>query len=256
MGARVAARIGAAGRFSSTSELAALPAGPPVVSTAMEQSDGRDQPAHATVRRKPDRGHYDRDTVHAILDEGLICHVGFVWEGRPVVIPTSYARIDDALYLHGSPASRMLRTLAGGIDCCVTVTLLDELVLARSAFNHSMNYRSVVAFGHATPVTDLATKGPVLDAFVEHIIAGRAPHLRATTEKELRGTSVLVMPIDEASAKVRTGQPIDDDEDYAHPVWAGILPVAPVTGQPVPDPRMAPGTAIPDHVSGYHRPQG
>ena len=218
--------------------------------------DGAEQPAYATVRRRADRGRYDRETVHAILDEGLVCHVGFVWEGRPVVIPTSYARVDDVVYLHGSPASRMLRGLGGGIECCVTVTLLDSLVMARSAFNHSMNYRSVVLFGRAHPVDDLAEKAAVLDAFVEHIGPGRVPALRPTTDKELRGTLVLALDIDDASAKVRTGPPKDDEEDYALPIWAGVLPFAPAVGEPEPDPRLEPGVPPPEHVTAYRRPAG
>jgi nitroimidazol reductase NimA-like FMN-containing flavoprotein (pyridoxamine 5'-phosphate oxidase superfamily) len=214
------------------------------------------QTAYTAVRRHPERGRYDRETVHAILDEAMICHVGFVSDGRPVVIPTSYARVGDVLYLHGSPASRMLRTLGDGIDCCVTVTLVDGLVLARSAFSHSMNYRSVVVYGRAAPVSDLAEKAQVLDAFVEHIIAGRAPYLRPTSQKELRGTLVLALPIDAASAKVRSGPPIDDEEDYDLPIWAGVLPYAPVPGPPEADPRLTTALPTPDHVRDYRRPQG
>lgn len=219
-----------------------------VVSARMQR------PEHATVRRHAERGRYDVETVNAILDEAMICHVAFVWDGRPVVIPTSYARVGDTVYLHGSPASRMLRALGDGIDCSVAVTLVDALVLARSAFSHSMNYRSVVLFGHARPVVDLDEKAAALDAFVEHIIAGRAPHLRPTTEKELRGTLVLALPIEAASAKVRTGPPIDDDEDYALPIWAGVLPFAPVPGTPEPDPDARVPMAVPEHVTTYRRP--
>jgi nitroimidazol reductase NimA-like FMN-containing flavoprotein (pyridoxamine 5'-phosphate oxidase superfamily) len=212
-------------------------------------------PELVQVRRHPERGRYDAETVHAILDEAMICHVAFVWEGRPVVIPTSYARVGEVLYLHGSPASRMLRGLGGGIDCSVAVTLLDELVLARSAFSHSMNYRSVVLFGHARPVEDLGEKAVALDAFVEHIIAGRAPHLRPTTEKELRATLVLALGIEAASAKVRTGPPLDPDEDLDFPVWAGVLPFAPTTGEPVADPRSPAPRPVPPHVADFRRPR-
>jgi nitroimidazol reductase NimA-like FMN-containing flavoprotein (pyridoxamine 5'-phosphate oxidase superfamily) len=208
------------------------------------------------VRRHPERGRYDAETVNAILDEAMICHVAFSWEGRPVVIPTSYARVGDTLYLHGSPASRMLRNLGEGVDCSVAVTLLDGLVLARSAFAHSMNYRSVVLFGRAQPVTDLAEKAKVLDAFVEHIIAGRAAHLRPTTDKELRATLVLALPIEAAAAKVRTGPPLDGDEDVDLPIWGGVLPFTTVAAEPEPDPRLPQPLPVPDHVTGYRRPGG
>ncbi|MPY93816.1 MAG: pyridoxamine 5'-phosphate oxidase family protein [Acidimicrobiia bacterium] len=225
--------------------------------TEVEIETHGDEPVeHATVRRHAERGRYHAETVNAILDEGMICHVGFVWDGRPVVIPTSFARVGDVLYLHGSPASRMLRTLGDGIDCCVTVTLVDGLVLARSAFSHSMNYRSVVLFGHARPVGALGEKATALDAFVEHIIAGRAAHLRPTTEKELRATLVLALPIEAASAKVRSGPPLDDEEDYGLPIWAGVLPYAPAAGEPEADPRLHAGLATPDHVLDYRRPPG
>lgn len=206
------------------------------------------------VHRHPERGRYDADTVHAILDEAMICHVAFVWQGRPHVIPTSYARVGDTLYLHGSPASRMLRNLGEGVDCSVAVTLLDGLVLARSAFAHSMNYRSVVLFGRAQVVTDLAEKAQALDAFVEHIIAGRAAHLRPTTEKELRATLVLALPIEAAAAKVRSGPPLDGDEDVDLPIWGGELPFTTTAGPPVPDPRLPSSLAVPHHVTAYRRP--
>lgn len=216
--------------------------------------DGGPAAGRAHVRRHPERGRYDAETVHAILDEALVCHVAFLWQDRPYVIPTSYARVGDTLYLHGSPASRMLRNLGDGVDCSVAVTLLDGLVLARSAFAHSMNYRSVVLFGRARVVTDLADKARALDAFVEHIIAGRAAHLRRTTEKELRATLVLALPIEEAAAKVRTGPPLDGDDDVDLPIWGGELPFTTTAGEPVPDPRLPSPLPVPDHVTAYRRP--
>ena len=186
------------------------------------------------VRRLPKRGHYDRDTIHAILDEALVCHVGFVVEGAPVVIPTIQWREGDTLYVHGSAASRMLRALKGGVDVCVTVTLIDGLVLARSAFHHSMNYRSVVVFGKAREV-DGEEKLRALDSLVEHVMRGRSRDVRPPNEIELRATTVLALPLDEASAKIRTGGPVDDEEDYALPIWAGVVPLKLTRGEPVAD---------------------
>lgn len=179
-----------------------------------------------TLRRIPQNAVYGRAAIDAILDEGLICHVGFVVDGLPYVIPTSYARAGDKLYIHGSAASRMLVALTGGVDVCVSVTLLDGLVLARSAFNHSMNYRSVVIFGRATAVEDLPEKLEALRRFSEHIMPGRWKELRDPKPIELKATLVLSLPIVEASAKVRTGPPEDDEEDLSAPVWAGVLPLA------------------------------
>jgi nitroimidazol reductase NimA-like FMN-containing flavoprotein (pyridoxamine 5'-phosphate oxidase superfamily) len=194
------------------------------------------QPTEATTLRRDERGSYDRALVHSILDEALICHVGFTTERGPVVIPTVHARIDDTLYLHGSPATRMLRTLGRGVDVCVTVTLVDGLVLARSAFHHSMNYRSVVVLGTATPVTDLDEKGRVLDAITAQVAGDeRQAQLRPHTEKEIRGTSVLALPLVEVSAKVRTGGPVDEPEDMDLPVFAGVVPVSVQLGEPVAD---------------------
>jgi len=204
----------------------------------------------------PKRGAYDRASVDAILDEGLICHVGFVHGGAPVVIPTGYGRDGDVLYLHGSVASRMLRTLAEGVEMSVTVTLLDGLVLARSAFNHSMNYRSVVVFGRARLVEDPAAKLAALYCLSEHLVPGRWDAVRPPTERELKSTSVLALPLDEASAKVRSGPPEDDDEDYALPHWAGVLPFTLNVGPALADPRLTPGIAVPKHVSDYRRPPG
>jgi nitroimidazol reductase NimA-like FMN-containing flavoprotein (pyridoxamine 5'-phosphate oxidase superfamily) len=187
------------------------------------------------VRRLAKRGAYDVATIHAILDEALICHVGFAVDGKRVVIPTIHWRDGDRLYVHGSAASHMLRNLRDGVDACVTVTLLDGLVLARSAFHHSMNYRSVVIFAKATEVTDRDEKLRALERLVEHIVPGRSAEVRAPNESELRQTLVLSLPIEEASAKIRTGPPIDDEEDYALPVWAGVVPIALVKGDPIPD---------------------
>jgi len=190
----------------------------------LEQSDSL-QTSRTTVRRLPARAAYDRETIYAIVDEALICHVGFVVDGQPVVIPTIHWRDGDTLYFHGSGASRMLKSLRDGVAACVTITLLDGLVLARSAFHHSMNYRSVVIFGKAQEVTDEAEKVRVLEILVERIAAGRSAEVRAPNEKELRQTLVLALPLSEASAKTRSGPPIDDDEDYGLPVWAGVIPM-------------------------------
>lgn len=208
------------------------------------------------VRRVPQRGVYDRATIEAILDEGLVCHVGFVVEGQPYVIPTNYGRVGDRLYLHGSPASRMLRSLRDGLPVCVTVTLLDGLVLARSAYHHSMNYRSVVVLGTAVEVTDPAERLLGLEAVSEHVLRGRWAEVRPPSDKELRATMVLRLPISEASAKIRTGPPLDDEEDYALPCWAGVLPLQLTTQPPVPDPRLAAGTALSPAARHYRRPQG
>jgi nitroimidazol reductase NimA-like FMN-containing flavoprotein (pyridoxamine 5'-phosphate oxidase superfamily) len=205
------------------------------------------------LRRLPQRGTYERESVYGILDEGLVCHVGFVADGEPFVIPTGYARVGDRLYVHGSAASRMLRTLAGGVRVCVTVTLLDGLVLARSAFHHSMNYRSVVVFGTASVVEDEAEKSEALRAFTEHIIRGRWTDVRPPDEGELKKTLVLKLPLAEASAKIRTGPPIDDEEDYQLPVWAGVIPLGLNAGEPVPDPRLAPGSVPPSYARRYSR---
>ena len=201
------------------------------------------------VRRVPARGVYDRETIDAILDESLISHVGFVHEGEPVVIPTLHARLGDRLYLHGSAASRMLRTLERGVPVCVTSTLVDGLVLARSAFHHSVNYRSVVVFGPATLVEPEEERLRALELFTEKLVPGRWPEVRPPTPQELKGTKVLSLPLDEASAKVRSGPPIDDDEDYELPVWAGVLPMRTVVDQPRPDARLDPGVELPAHVA-------
>jgi nitroimidazol reductase NimA-like FMN-containing flavoprotein (pyridoxamine 5'-phosphate oxidase superfamily) len=205
------------------------------------------------VRRLPDRGRYDAEVIHRILDEALYCHMGFVAGRHPVVIPTIHARHGDRLYVHGSPASRMLRTVKGGAELCVTVTLVDGLVLARSAFHHSMNYRSVVVFGTAHEVTDTTEKRTAFRALVDHVVPGRWSDVRPPSEKEIRSTLVLALPLNEASAKVRTGPPIDEEADYGLPVWAGELPLRTVAGRPVADPRMPPGAVIPAHVTSWRR---
>ena len=190
------------------------------------------------VMRLPKRGDYSEATIHSILDAGFLCHVGFVFDGQPFVIPTSYGRSGDTLFIHGSAASRMLRTLAGGIEVCVTVTLVDGLVLARSAFHHSINYRSVVLFGTATLVESAEEKTAALKAISEQIVPGRWDEVRWPTEQELKATKVLALPISEVSAKVRTGPPVDDEEDYALKVWAGVLPLRVHPETPLPDPRL------------------
>ena len=206
-----------------------------------------------TLKRLPKRGVYDRGVVYAILDEGFICHVGFVADGKPVVIPTGYARVDDQLYIHGSQASRMLRTLKKGIDVCVTVTLIDALVLARSAFHHSMNYRSVVVFGNATAIEEADAKLAALRALSEHMIPGRWDEVRWPNEQELKATTVLKLPLEEVSAKVRTGPPLDDEEDYALKVWAGVLPLKLVAEEPVKDPALQSGIEPASYLFKYSR---
>jgi nitroimidazol reductase NimA-like FMN-containing flavoprotein (pyridoxamine 5'-phosphate oxidase superfamily) len=202
-----------------------------------------------TVKRLAKRASYDRNVIDAILDEALVCHVGFVVYGAPVVIPTIHWRCGDRLYLHGSAASRMLRTLRDGVEVCVTVTLLDGLVLARSAFHHSMNYRSVVVFGRAVEVTG-EEKVVALRDLVEHICRGRSAEARGPNESELRQTIVLSLPIEEASAKIRTGPPIDDEADLSLGVWAGVLPLELTPGEPVTE---TPEIPLPPYVRGYRR---
>ncbi|HUO15680.1 MAG TPA: pyridoxamine 5'-phosphate oxidase family protein [Verrucomicrobiae bacterium] len=207
------------------------------------------------VIREPHRGIYDRETVYRILDAGFLCHIGFAVEGQPFVIPTSYGRKDANLYVHGSAASRMLRQMKQGEPVCVTVTLLDGLVLARSVFNHSMNYRSVMVLGKATLVEDADEKLAALRVLSEHILPGRWDDSRQPNDRELKQTSVLRVPIEEFSAKVRTGPPIDDEEDYLFPTWAGVLPLEMKTGVPIDDPNIAPKGEIPEYVRNYSRPE-
>ncbi|MEP6569713.1 MAG: pyridoxamine 5'-phosphate oxidase family protein [Acidobacteriota bacterium] len=206
-----------------------------------------------TLKRLPKRGVYDRELVYGILDEGFICHVGFSVEGQPFVIPTGYARAGDQLLIHGSQVSRMLRTLSTGIDVCVTVTLVDGLVLARSAFHHSINYRSVVMFGRATLIEDREAKLAALFAFSEQVIPGRWHDVREPTEEELKATTVLSLPLAEVSAKVRTGPPIDEEEDYALDVWAGVLPLSMAAGAPIKDPRLPEDIEPPAYTLNYSR---
>ena len=203
--------------------------------------------------REPDRAVYDRAAVYEILDEGFICHVGFMVDGQPFVIPTGYGRVGDNVYIHGSAASRMLRRVDEGVPVCVTVTLLDGLVLARSIFNHSMNYRSVVILGTAVAVTDEKEKLEALRLLSEHILPGRWAESRQPNDKELKATLVMRPPIEEFSAKVRKGPPIDDEEDYEFPTWAGVIPLEIVARKPVNDPRLDPGREVPAYAQHYSR---
>lgn len=205
------------------------------------------------VRRLPKRAAYDRATVNAILDEALVCHLGFVHNNQPYVIPTLHARVEDRLYVHGSSASRMLGTLASGTPACVTVTLIDGLVLARSAFHHSVNYRSVVLLGTASAVTDPEEKTAALRAFTNHIAHGRWDDVRPPTPQELKATNVVYFALDEVSAKLRSGPPVDDEEDYAMDVWAGVLPLCLQAGAPESDPRLTEGIRPPAYVAAYRR---
>ena len=205
------------------------------------------------VRRLPDRGKYDAESVYGILDEAFICHVGFVVDDQPYVIPTGFARVNDTLYIHGSAASRMLRTLADGVQVCVTVTLIDGIVMARSGFHSSMNYRSVVILGRAMPVEGRDEKLAALAAFSEQVMPGRWQDLRETTDAELKGTLVLSLPLKEVSAKVRTGPPKDDEDDYALPLWAGVVPLKLTAGNPIDDPRLPKGIEPPGYARNYKR---
>jgi len=205
------------------------------------------------VRRLPERAAYDRDAINAIVDEALICHLGFVVEGSPFVIPTIHARVDDTLYFHGSPASRMLRLMKMGMEVSVAVTLLDGLVVARTPFHQSLNYRSVVVFGEARLVDDLDEKMAALKAVTDHVTPGRWEDSRPPTDTEVRATLVLALPLDEASAKVRTGPPVDEEEDLALPHWAGVVPMSLVPGEPIP----AEGVdwSAPGYLADYQRPR-
>jgi nitroimidazol reductase NimA-like FMN-containing flavoprotein (pyridoxamine 5'-phosphate oxidase superfamily) len=207
--------------------------------------------ARTSLRRLPERARYDSETVHSILDEAFICHVGFVVEGQPYALPTGYARVGDTLYLHGSTGSRL--GLRPGMDVCVTVTLLDGIVLARSVFHHSFQYRSVMVLGRTRLVSDSAEKEAALTALVEHFVPGRSAEARPGNRRELVATAVLAVPLEEVSAKVRTGDPKDEEEDYALPVWAGILPLALTPGKPVPDSRLDPIVPVPPYVTGWDR---
>jgi nitroimidazol reductase NimA-like FMN-containing flavoprotein (pyridoxamine 5'-phosphate oxidase superfamily) len=206
------------------------------------------------LRRHPERGRHDREAVDAILDEALFCHIGFVVGTQPFVIPTIHARRVDTLYVHGSAASRMLRTLARGVHACVTVSILDGLVLARSAFNHSMNYRSVVVLGRGRLVTDADEMMRAFEAVTEHVAPGRWREVRWPTAREIKATAVLAFDLDEASAKIRTGPPKDDDDDLGWPVWAGVLPVAMTPLAPAPDPSLDDRMPVPSYLRAYRRP--
>ena len=212
------------------------------------------QTPRTTLKRLPQRGSYDRQLINRILDEAFICHVGFMVDGQPMVIPTGYARAGEHLLIHGSQASRMLRHLSQGIDVCVTVTLIDGLVLARSAFHHSINYRSVVVFGRAAMIEDPTEKDAALFALSEHMIPGRWADVRQPNERELQQTTVLSLPITKASAKVRTGPPLDDEEDYALDVWAGVIPLRITADAPVADVRLTANSLIPKYALEYFRP--
>jgi nitroimidazol reductase NimA-like FMN-containing flavoprotein (pyridoxamine 5'-phosphate oxidase superfamily) len=220
--------------------------------TVLEQSSSL-QSARTTVRRLAKRGEYGRETINGIIDEALICHVGFVVDGSPVVIPTIHTRIGETLYFHGSAASRMLRSLRDGVDACVTITLLDGLVMARSAFHHSMNYRSVVVLGKGREVVDRQEKLRVLDALVEHVCVGRARDARPPNETELRQTLVLAIPLTEASAKIRSGPAADDEEDYTLPIWAGVIPLALTPSAPIDDERLVADVMVPEYATRYQR---
>jgi len=211
------------------------------------------QTPRTTLKRLPKRASHEREVINQILDEGFVCHVGFAVNDQPFVIPTGYARVDDTLIIHGSQASRMLRTLGKGIEVCVTVTLIDGLVLARSAFHHSMNYRSVVVFGRASVIENRKEKIAALLALSEHMIPGRWKDVREPNESELQQTTVLSLPIDEASAKIRTGPPLDDEEDYDLPIWAGVIPLQMTAGDPIYDPRLALETEAPTYARNYQR---
>jgi nitroimidazol reductase NimA-like FMN-containing flavoprotein (pyridoxamine 5'-phosphate oxidase superfamily) len=204
------------------------------------------------VRREGHRGRYDRATIEEVLDAGLVCHVGFVHDGQPYVVPTLHARVGDRLLIHGSSASRMLRSVAGA-QVCVTVTLVDGLVLARSAFNHSINYRSVMVLGTPSIVAEDGAKLQALEAFMNQLLPGRWPDIRMPTSKELKATTVLSVALDEASAKIRTGPPNDDDADLSWPAWAGVVPLSVVPGKPEPDPSLPGGTPAPHYLAGYGR---
>jgi uncharacterized protein len=209
--------------------------------------------SRTTLRRLPQRGEFDREAVYRIIDEGFVCHIAFVVDGQPYAIPTSYGRAGETLYIHGSAASRMLRSLAGGIPVCVTVTLIDGLVLARSAFHHSINYRSVMVFGTAIKVEEAEEKAAALKAFTDHVIPGRWSEVRQPNEEELKSTTVLALPLVEVSAKVRTGPPKDDEEDLAFPVWAGVLPLRMAALAPIDDPSVSSEFDPPDYVLNYSR---
>lgn len=208
-----------------------------------------DRSQRNTVRRLAARGHYDRETVHSILDEAFLCHVGFTVDEQPFVIPTLYARVDETIYIHGSTVSRMLKNLSEGVRVCLNVTITDGIVLARSAFHHSMNYRSVAVFGIGRLVSDESEKMNALEAISENVIRGRWEDARLPTKKEMDVTTVIAVGIEEASAKIREGGPKDDKRDYELPIWAGVVPMKVVSGTPIPDELLADGIELPDYIS-------
>ena len=208
--------------------------------------------ADTRLRRIPERGSKDLQLAHQIIDDSRICHVGYTLDEQPYVVPMALGRDGDRILLHGSVVSRLMTNLAGGLPCCVTITHLDGMVLARSGFHCSMNYRSVVIHGSGHKVED-ARKGEILDAFVERLVPGLTADLRPSTAKEIRATTILEFPLEEVAAKVRTGPPVDDEEDYALPIWAGVVPIAMKAGRPVDDPRLADGIAPPAYVRRYSR---
>jgi nitroimidazol reductase NimA-like FMN-containing flavoprotein (pyridoxamine 5'-phosphate oxidase superfamily) len=223
----------------------------PVTNAASPSADEFSPTTRTTLKRLPKRGSFERRKVYEILDEGFVCHVGFVADEQPFVIPTAYGRSGDELYLHGARASRMLKALSAGADVCVTVTLVDGLVLARSAFHHSINYRSVVVFGRARLVESDEEKARALQAFTEHVMPGRWAEVRWPNAQELAATTVLALSLSEASAKIRTGPPIDDEEDYALNVWAGVLPIGITAGESDADPRLPANTPLPDYIEHF-----
>jgi len=207
------------------------------------------------VRRKPDRGTYDRETIYNILDQAFVCHVGFVVDGTPFVVPTNYVRVGDKLFLHGSTASRLMKTLGSGAPFCLSVTLLDGIVFSPTATGHSVNYRSVVVMGKAEPIEDPAAKLAAMRDFVEYVLRGRWATVRPPSEQELKGTMVLAVPLVEASAKVRTGFAVDDDKEYEGTAWTGVLPFKWTPGEPIRDPRGDAAIPVPANVKRYSRPQ-
>jgi nitroimidazol reductase NimA-like FMN-containing flavoprotein (pyridoxamine 5'-phosphate oxidase superfamily) len=208
------------------------------------------------IKRLHERGSYDRAAIDAVLDAGLVCHVGYSFDDHPYVSTTSYWRDGDRVYWHGSAASRMLRRVKGGVPVCFNVALIDGLVMARSGFHHSINYRNVMLFGQAEPLDDPEAKLAALEAFTERLWPGRWAEMRATTTQELKATTVVVMAIEEGGAKIRTGPPKDDEEDYALDIWAGVIPLKLTAGAPVPDPRLKPGIPLPAHIEGFDLEQG
>jgi len=207
------------------------------------------------VRRKPDRGNYDRETIYGILDQAFVCHVGFIADGMPVVVPTNYVRVGDKLFLHGSTASRLMKTLGSGAPFCLSVTLLDGIVFSPTATGHSVNYRSVVLMGKAEPILDPAAKLAAMRDFVEYVLRGRWAAVRPPSERELKGTMVLAVPLVEVSAKIRTGFAVDDDKEYDGTAWTGVLPFRWTPGEPIRDPRGDLTVPVPENIQRYSRPQ-